>query len=63
MGMLKKWYFSLFLGKRFYRLLAFVILLFLFSYGFTFLFNVAVLALIFLLLTCLLDYAVLYSKA
>jgi len=62
MVMLKQWYFSLFLGKRFYRFLAFVILLFLLSYGFTFLFNVAVLALIILFLTSLLDYFVLYSK-
>ena len=62
MGILKQWYLSLFLGKRFYRFLAFVILLFLFSYGFSILFNVAMLALILLLLTCMLDYVVLYSK-
>lgn len=62
MDLLKKWYFSLFLGKRFYRFLSFVILLFLFSYGFSFLFNIALLALIFLLLTVILDWVALFSK-
>jgi uncharacterized protein (DUF58 family) len=62
MGILKRWYYSLYLGKRFYRLLATVIFLFLLSYGLSYLFVVATLALILLLLTAILDYGVLFSK-
>ena len=62
MTMIRQWYDSLFLGKLFFRLLAAVILLFLFSYEIAFLFQIAALALIFLLLTTLLDHLVLFSK-
>jgi uncharacterized protein (DUF58 family) len=62
MGMLKQLYFSVFLGKRFYRLLAAVIFLFLISYGIPFLFYAALLALLLFSLTAILDYAVLFSK-
>lgn len=62
MTIIQRWYYSLFLGKRFYRALACIIILFVLSYQFSFLFLVAALALIFLLLTSLLDYLVLFSK-
>ena len=62
MGILKQWYFSLYLGKRFYRLMAVSIFLFLISYGFDFLFNVATIVLLLLLLTTALDYVVLFSR-
>jgi uncharacterized protein (DUF58 family) len=62
MAIFQQWYYSLFLGKRFYRLVTAVILLFLLSYEFSFLFPVAALMLILLLLTALLDYIVLFSK-
>lgn len=62
MTIARQWYSSLFLGKRFFRLLALVILLFLFSYEFEFLFQIAALALILLLLTVLLDHLVLFTK-
>jgi uncharacterized protein (DUF58 family) len=62
MGILKQWYFSIFLGKRFYRMMSIVILLFLISYGFAFIFDVAALLLILVLLAAILDYAVLFSK-
>jgi len=62
MAIFRQWYNSLFLGKRFYRLLTVVILLYLLSYEFSILFQVATLVLILLLLTALLDYLVLFSR-
>ncbi len=62
MTLVRQWYYSFFLGKRFLRLLAFVIVLFLISYEFEFLFQIATLALILLLLMALLDHFVLFSK-
>jgi uncharacterized protein (DUF58 family) len=62
MTFFQKWHYSLFLGKRFFRFLAAIIALFLISYEISFLFQVAVLALILLLLTTLLDWFILFSK-
>jgi len=62
MGILKQWYFSLFLGKRFYRLMAVIIFVFLLSYSFDFLFVVATIGLLLLLIVTALDYFVLFSK-
>ena len=62
MAFVSQWYYSLYLGKRFFRLLTFIILLFVLSYEFSFLFQIAILALTLLLLTTSLDYLVLFSK-
>jgi uncharacterized protein (DUF58 family) len=62
MGILKQWYLSIFLGRRFYRFMAAVVLLFLISYGLAIIFNIAILVLILLLMTTVLDYVVLFSK-
>jgi uncharacterized protein (DUF58 family) len=53
---------SLFFGKWFYRLLAAVIFLFVLSYGVSFLFGAAQLAMILLLAGIVLDYLVLFLK-
>jgi len=57
-----QWYTSLFLGKRFYRLMSAVIFLFLISYSFNFLFYLAFIVLLLLLLSTAMDYVVLFSK-
>ncbi len=62
MAVLKQLWLSLFFGKRFYRSLTAVIFLFVLSYGFSFLFSIAVIALAVILLGLLLDYIVLFSK-
>ena len=62
MGVLNQLWLSLFFGKRFYRLMTAVIFLFVLSYGFSFLFNFAVMALALVFLGLVLDYSVLYSK-
>jgi len=53
---------SLFFGKRFYRFMAAIILIFVLSYGIPFLFNVAILCLILFILAVVLDWAVLFAK-
>jgi uncharacterized protein (DUF58 family) len=62
MGIFKRLYLSIFFGKRFYRLMAIVIFLFVLSYAISFLFNIALLMLGLLLFLCLLDFIILYSK-
>jgi uncharacterized protein (DUF58 family) len=57
---MKRLYFSLFFGRRFYWLLASVILLFVFSYGLPFLFEIARIFLLLLLLVCVLDWMLLF---
>ena len=58
--MLKRFYKSLFFSRRFYLLLVGVIGLFVISYGLLFLFNVAKLAFVSLILFTLLDYIILF---
>jgi len=60
--MLKRFYKSLFFGRRFYRLFVVVILLFVVSYGIPFLFTVAQLFLLFLTVVTILDYVVLFTR-
>jgi uncharacterized protein (DUF58 family) len=62
MHILKQLWLSVFLGKRFYRLMASVILLFILSYFIPFLFSVALLLLGLFLLTLILDISILFSK-
>jgi len=62
MGILKQFWLSLFFGKRFYFFLTAVILLFVLSYGFYFLFNFALLALALVIAAILLDYFLLFFK-
>ena len=62
MGILKRFFLSLFLGKRVYRSLAAVIFLFILSYLIPFLFDIAVLALGLLVCLVVLDWLVLYTK-
>jgi uncharacterized protein (DUF58 family) len=62
MNILKRLYGSLFFGKRFYRLMAIVILLFVISYGIPFLFVITQLMLGIFLFIVLLDYMVLFSR-
>jgi uncharacterized protein (DUF58 family) len=62
MGFLKMFWRSLFLGKRFYRLLAAVIFILVLSYTISFLFYAAQLALGLLLLAAILDYAILFLR-
>jgi len=62
MGVLMNGYTSLFLGRRFYWLMSAVIFLFLISYSFHFLFDLAAISLLLLLLSTALDYVVLFSK-
>jgi uncharacterized protein (DUF58 family) len=59
---LKRLWLSIFLGKRFYRAMAAVILLFILSYFLPFLFNIALLILSIFLLVFLLDFLVLFLK-
>jgi uncharacterized protein (DUF58 family) len=58
--MLKRFYRSLFFSRRFYLLLAAVIALFVLSYGLPFLFNIAKLAFLSLVLLTLFDYIILF---
>ncbi len=58
--MLKRFYKSLFFSRRFYLMLVAVIALFVLSYGLPFLFNIAKLAFLFLVLLALLDYIILF---
>lgn len=60
--MLKRFYKSLFIARRWYGLFAGVILLFVLSYGMTFLFTIAQLLLLFLAAVTLLDYLVLFAR-
>jgi len=62
MRSIKYFYLSLFFGKRFYRLMSVIIFLFILSYGISFLFTVALMALGIILLSLLLDFIVLFSK-
>jgi uncharacterized protein (DUF58 family) len=60
MNPIKRFYLSLFFGKRFYRLLACIVFLFVLSYGIPFLFNIAQLLLFAFLLVCVLDWMILF---
>ena len=61
--MLKRFYASLFLARRWYWLLAGVILLFVLSYGIDFLFTIAQLFLLFLVLVTAMDFLVLFTRS
>lgn len=61
--MLKRFYKSLFFSRRFYGLLVAVIFLFVLSYGIPFLFVIAQLGTLFLLLAAVLDYVVLFPRS
>jgi len=63
MHALKSFYFSLFFGKRFYRLLAGVILVFVISYVNPFIFELAEAALVLFLLLSFLDFGILFMKS
>jgi uncharacterized protein (DUF58 family) len=58
--MLKRFYISLFFSRRFYLLLVAVIVLFTLSFGLPFLFNIAKLVFLSLILATLLDYIILF---
>jgi uncharacterized protein (DUF58 family) len=60
MGVFKRFYGSLFLGKQFYRLFTAIIFLFVISYGLPFLFNVALLVLALFIFALMLEYGVLF---
>jgi uncharacterized protein (DUF58 family) len=60
--MLKRFYKSLFIARRWYWLFAGVIFLFLLSYGMVFLFTIAQLLLLFLAVVTILDYLVLFAR-
>jgi len=60
--MIKLLFSSVFFGKRFYRFMAVIIFLFVVSYGISFFFNIAVLALALFLLAAFLDYLLLFAK-
>lgn len=60
--MLKKFYISLFFGRRFYWSMMTVVILFILSYGLPFLFTLSQIAFIFLLVLALLDYVILFSR-
>lgn len=60
--MLKRFYQSLFFSRRFYGLLVAAILLFVLSYGIPFLFVIAQLTTLFLVIASALDYLVLFSR-
>ncbi len=62
MRFLKRFYFSLFFDKLFYRLLTGIILLFVLSYRLTFLFYVAQILLVLLLFAVVFDYLILFTK-
>ena len=57
-----RFYLSLFFGRRFYWALVGVIIVFLFSYGVPFLFNIGQIAFLFLAVVTLLDYVILFSS-
>jgi len=59
--MLKRFYKSLFISRRWYQLFVAVILLFVLAYGIPFLFTIAQLFLLFLAVVTLLDYIVLFA--
>jgi uncharacterized protein (DUF58 family) len=60
MSFFKRFYRAVFFGKRFYQLMAVVIVLFALSYGFSFLFGIAQLALVLFLLASVLDFTFLF---
>jgi len=60
--MLKRFYKSLFFARRWYWLFVGVILLFVFSYSTAFLFTIAQLLLLFLVVVTILDYLVLFAR-
>ena len=60
--MLKKFYISLFFGRRFYWSMMTVIILFILSYGLPFLFTLSQIAFLFLLVLAVLDYVILFSR-
>ena len=60
MKMIKRFYLSLFFGRRFYQLLAAIIFLFIFSYGLPFLFEIAQMFLFLFVLISLLDWLILF---
>lgn len=62
MHRVKSFYLSLFFGKRFYRLLALVILVFVISYSNPFIFQIAEAALVLFLLINLFDFGILFMK-
>jgi uncharacterized protein (DUF58 family) len=62
MGVIINIYRSLFLGRFFYQLMAGIIFLFVLSYGISFLFNAALLALVLLFLALALDFGILFFK-
>jgi uncharacterized protein (DUF58 family) len=61
MSLLKRFYRSLFISRRFYQLAVLVIVLFVLSYGIPILFTIAQLLLLFLGVVTLLDYLVLFA--
>jgi hypothetical protein len=62
MGMLKRFYLSLFFGRLFYLLLAIEIGMFMLSYGVPFFFRIAQLGLVVLLLILVLDWLILFFR-
>jgi uncharacterized protein (DUF58 family) len=62
MGIVKQLLNAVFFGKWFYRLMTVIIFLFVLSYGIPFLFNMAGLALILLLMTVMLDFWILFAN-
>ena len=62
MGIVKQLLNSIFFGKWFYRLMTVIIFLFVLSYGIPFMFNMAALALILLLMTVMLDFWILFGN-
>ncbi|MDP4212094.1 MAG: DUF58 domain-containing protein [Bacteroidota bacterium] len=63
MNLFKRFYLSLFLSRRFYRLLGCIIFLFVVSYGLPFLFDVSQYLLLLFCLLCVLDWMVLFLYA
>jgi len=62
MGILKQFYYGLFFGKRFYRMMAVIIFLFIISYGIPFLFIVAQFGLVIFILAVIVDFTILFHK-
>ena len=60
--MLKRFYKSLFFARRWYRLFVTIILIFVLSFGINFLFPVAQLLLLFLVVAAILDYVLLFGR-
>ena len=60
--MLKRFYISLYFGRRFYWLFVGIILVFVISFGIPFLYNVGQLLLLFFALVTLLDYVILFTR-